>query len=101
MTVSHEIPLCRVHCHRQEDLMDLPRRKFLHLAAGAAAVSAVSTRAWAQTYPSHSLRLIVPFLPGRPNDVFVRLFAHWLSVRLGQPAIIDTRPGTRGNTDTV
>jgi len=53
--------------------MDLPRRKFLHLAAGAAAVSAVSSRAWAQTYPSHSVRLIVPFPPGGPNDVFARL----------------------------
>ena len=80
--------------------MDLPRRKFLHLAAGAAAVSAVSSRAWAQTYPSHSVRLIVPFPPGGPNDVFARLIGQWLYERLGQPVIIDNRPGAGGNIGT-
>ena len=65
--------------------MELPRRKFLNLAAGAAAVLAVSSRTWAQTYPSHSVRLIVPFPPGGPNDVFARLIGQWLHERLGQP----------------
>ena len=80
--------------------MDVPRRKFLHVAAGAAAVLAVSSRTWAQTYPSHSVRLIVPFPPGGPNDVFARLIGQWLHERLGQPIIIDNRPGAGGNIGT-
>jgi len=78
----------------------LARRKFLNLAAGAAAVSAVSSRTWAQTYPSRSGRLIVPFPPGGPNDVFARLIGQWLYERLGQPFIIDNRPGAGGNIGT-
>ncbi len=80
--------------------MDVPRRNFLNLAAGAAAVLAVSSRTWAQTYPSHSVRLIVPFPPGGPNDVFARLIGQWLHERLGQPIIIDNRPGAGGNIGT-
>jgi tripartite-type tricarboxylate transporter receptor subunit TctC len=80
--------------------MQLPRRKFLNLAAGAAAVLAVSSRTWAQTYPSHSVRLIVPFPPGGPNDVLARLIGQWLHERLGQPIIIDNRPGAGGNIGT-
>jgi tripartite-type tricarboxylate transporter receptor subunit TctC len=72
----------------------------LHLAVGAAAVLAVSGRTWAQTYPSHSVRLIVPFPPGGPNDVFARLIGQWLHERLGQPIIIDNRPGAGGNIGT-
>ena len=70
------------------------------MAAGAAAVLAVSGRTWAQTYPSHSVRLIVPFPPGGPNDVFARLIGQWLHERLGQPIIIDNRPGAGGNIGT-
>jgi len=80
--------------------MDVPRRKFLHVAADAAAVLAVSGRTWAQTYPSHSVRLIVPFPPGGPNDVFARLIGQWLHERLGQPIMIDNRPGAGGNIGT-
>ena len=80
--------------------MDVPRRKFLHVAAGAAAFPAISSMTWAQTYPSHSVRLIVPFPPGGPNDVFARLIGQWLSERLGQPFIIDHRPGAGGNIGT-
>jgi len=80
--------------------MQLPRRKFLNLAAGAAAVLAASSRTWAQAYPSHSVRLIVPFPPGGPNDVFARLIGQWLYERLGQPVIIDNRPGAGGNIGT-
>ena len=80
--------------------MQLPRRKFLSLATGAAAVLAVSSRTWAQTYPSHSVRLIVPFPPGGPNDVFARLIGQWLHERLGQPIMIDNRPGAGGNIGT-
>jgi tripartite-type tricarboxylate transporter receptor subunit TctC len=78
----------------------LPRRKFLKLAAGAVAVSAVSSRTWAQTYPSHSVRLIVPFPPGGPNDVFARLIGQWLYDRWAQPVVIDNRPGAGGNIGT-
>jgi len=78
----------------------LPRRNFLNLAAGAAAVLAVSSRTRAQTYPSHPVRLIVPFPPGGPNDVFARLIGQWLYERLGQPFIIDNRPGAGGNIGT-
>jgi tripartite-type tricarboxylate transporter receptor subunit TctC len=80
--------------------MDVPRRKFLHVAAGAAAFPATSSMTWAQTYPSRSVRLIVPFPPGGPNDVFARLIGQWLSERLGQPFIIDHRPGAGGNIGT-
>jgi tripartite-type tricarboxylate transporter receptor subunit TctC len=80
--------------------MKLPRRQLLHLAVGAAAVLAVSGRTWAQTYPSHSVRLIVPFPPGGPNDVLARLIGQWLHERLGQPIIIDNRPGAGGNIGT-
>jgi len=80
--------------------MDLPRRKFLHWAAGAAALPAISTTAWAQTYPSRSVRLVVPFPPGGPNDVFARLLGQWLSERLGQSFIIEHKPGAGGNIGT-
>jgi tripartite-type tricarboxylate transporter receptor subunit TctC len=80
--------------------MDVPRRKFLYVAAGAAAFPATSSMTWAQTYPSRSVRLIVPFPPGGPNDVFARLIGQWLSERLGQPFIIDHRPGAGGNIGT-
>src|SRR5262245_40568229 len=73
--------------------MKLPRRNFLHLAAGAAVLPAVSHVAWAQTYPSRPVRWIVCYLPGGPNDVVARLIGQWLSERLGQPFIIETRPG--------
>jgi tripartite-type tricarboxylate transporter receptor subunit TctC len=85
---------------RPTGCQQLARRKFLNLAAGAAAVSTVSSRAWAQTYPSHSVRLIVPFPPGGPNDVFARLIGQWLYERLGQAVIIDNRPGAGGNIGT-
>jgi tripartite-type tricarboxylate transporter receptor subunit TctC len=78
--------------------MKLPhRRQFLHLAAGAAALPAVSRFAWAQAYPSRPVRIIVTFAAGSANDVHGRLFGQWLSERLGQPFIVDNRPGGGGN----
>jgi tripartite-type tricarboxylate transporter receptor subunit TctC len=80
--------------------MKLPRRKFLHLAAGAAALPAVSRIARAQTYPSRPVRLIVPFGPAGANDITARLIGQWLSERLGQQFVIENRPGAGGNIGT-
>src|SRR5262249_9361178 len=77
--------------------MKLPRRNFLHLAAGAAALPAVSCFAWAQAYPTRPVRLIVGFPAGGVADLFARLIGQWLSERLGQPFIIENRPGAGGN----
>ena len=73
--------------------MKLPRRQFLHLAAGAAALSAVSRIARAQAYPSRPVRLIVPVAPAGASDITARLIGQWLSERLGQQFVIDNRPG--------
>jgi tripartite-type tricarboxylate transporter receptor subunit TctC len=80
--------------------MKLPRRKFLHLAAGAAAVPAVSRIAGAQAYPTRPVRLISGFPAGGPNDLVARLMGQWLSDRLGQPFIVENRPGAGSNIAT-
>jgi tripartite-type tricarboxylate transporter receptor subunit TctC len=80
--------------------MKLPRRNFLHLAAGAAALPAMSRMAWAQTYPSRPVRLIVPVAPAGATDIVARLMGQWLSERLGQPFVIENRPGGGGNIGT-
>jgi tripartite-type tricarboxylate transporter receptor subunit TctC len=83
--------------------MKLPRRNFLHLAAGAAALTALSRTASAQAYPTRPVRLIVPFGPAGATDITARLIGHFLSERLGQQFIIENRPGAGGNigTETV
>jgi tripartite-type tricarboxylate transporter receptor subunit TctC len=80
--------------------MKLPRRQFLHLAAGAAALPAVSRTALAETYPARPVRVIVPFAPAGDTDLVARLMGQWLSERLGQPFIIDNRPGAGTNIGT-
>jgi tripartite-type tricarboxylate transporter receptor subunit TctC len=77
-----------------------PRRRFLHLAASAVALSAVSNFARAQTYPTRPMRLIVGFPPAGPNDILARLIARWLSDRLNQPFVIENRAGVGGNIGT-
>jgi tripartite-type tricarboxylate transporter receptor subunit TctC len=72
----------------------LPRRQFLHLAAGAVAFPAVLRTACAQTYPSRPVRAIIGFAPGGGVDIVARLIGQWLSERLRQPFIIENRPGT-------
>ena len=80
--------------------MKLPRRRFLHLAAGAAALPAVSGIARAQAYPSRPIRWIVGFVPGGATDIIARLMGQWLSERLGQSVVIENRPGAGSNIAT-
>ena len=80
--------------------MKLPRRKFLHLAAGAAALPAVSRLAMAQAYPTRPVRLIVGFPAGGPGDLVARLIGQWLSERLGQQFVIENKPGAGSNIGT-
>src|SRR5215468_5159958 len=80
--------------------MKLPRREFLHLTAGAAALPAVSRFAWAQAYPSRPVRFVVGFPAGGAPDIIARLAGQWLSDRLGQQFIIENRPGFGGNIAT-
>ena len=78
--------------------MKLPRRQFLHWAAGAAALPVLSRFAWAQSYPGRPVRIIVPFAPAGVNDITARLIGQVLSERLGQPFVIENRPGGGSNT---
>jgi tripartite-type tricarboxylate transporter receptor subunit TctC len=80
--------------------MKLPRRQFLHLAAGAAALPALSRTARAQAYPVRPVRLIVMFPAGSAPDIIARLAGQWLSERLGQQFVIENRPGFGGNIAT-
>jgi tripartite-type tricarboxylate transporter receptor subunit TctC len=81
--------------------MKLPhRRKFLHLAAGAAALPAVTRTTWAQAYPARPVRIIVGFPAGGGVDIVARLIGQWLSERLGQSFVIENRPGAGSNIAT-
>jgi tripartite-type tricarboxylate transporter receptor subunit TctC len=78
----------------------LPRRNFLRLAAGAVALPAFPRLSWAQAYPSRPVRMIVGFGPGSAPDIIARLTGQWLSDRLGQPFLIENRPGAASNIGT-
>ena len=81
--------------------MKLPhRRKFLHLAAGAAVLPAISRFAFAQAYPSRPVRVIFGLASGSAGDILARLIGQWLSGRLGQPFVIEDRPGAGSNIGT-
>jgi tripartite-type tricarboxylate transporter receptor subunit TctC len=80
--------------------MNVPRRQFLQLTVGAAALPAFARDALAQSYPSRPVRWIVGFAPGGGNDIVARLMGQWLSERLGQPFIVDNRPGGGANIAT-
>src|SRR6516164_8022909 len=81
--------------------MKLPRRKFLHLAAGAAALPIVPRIAFAQAYPTRPVNLVVGFAPGGGADITARLVGQWLTERLGQQFIIENRPGAGTNIATA
>jgi tripartite-type tricarboxylate transporter receptor subunit TctC len=83
--------------------MHLPRRRFLHLAMGAATLPAASRIAWAQAYPARPVHWVVGYTPGGGNDIIARLMGQWLQDRLGQPFVIENRPGAASNiaTDVV
>jgi tripartite-type tricarboxylate transporter receptor subunit TctC len=93
-------PVSHVTGEFRERRMKLRRRQFLQLAAGAAALPAVSWTARAQTYPNKPVRMIVPFAPGGNTDLIARLIGQWLSERLGQPFVIENRPGAGTNIGT-
>jgi tripartite-type tricarboxylate transporter receptor subunit TctC len=80
--------------------MKLPRRQFLHLAVGAAALPSVSRVARAQAYPTRPVRIIVGFPAGSSGDIIARLMGQWLSERLGQPFVTENRPGAGANIGT-
>jgi len=77
--------------------MKLPRRQFLHLAAGAAALPFAPPIARAQAYPTRPVRLIIGFPPGSASDILARIIGQWLTERMGQPVIVEARPGAGGN----
>src|SRR5262245_41522579 len=81
--------------------MKLPRRRFLHLAAGAAALPAVLRSAWAQAYPTRPVRVIVPFPPGGATDIFARLAAQKLTEHFGKQFYIENIAGATGNVGTA
>ena len=80
--------------------MNRPRRQFLRLTAGVAALPAAARFAWAQSYPSRPVRWVVGFAPGGGNDIVARLMGQWLSERTGQPFVIENRPGGGTNIAT-
>jgi tripartite-type tricarboxylate transporter receptor subunit TctC len=86
--------------HSEGTAMKLPRRQFLHLAAGAAALPMLTGPAWSRNYPTRPVRVIVPFAAGGPTDVYARLIANKLSDQLGQQFYVENIPGGGGNIGT-
>src|SRR5262249_35783830 len=79
--------------------MDMPRRRFLQVVAVAAALAVPSPNAFAQTYPTRPVRIVVGFGPGSPADILARLIGQWLAERLAQPFIVENRPGPAATSE--
>src|SRR5215831_16535832 len=86
--------------HIGEERMKLSRRRFMHLTLGATAATDASRIARAQSYPAQPVRILVGFAPGGSADIVARLIGPWLSDRLGQPFIVENRPGAGNNIAT-
>jgi tripartite-type tricarboxylate transporter receptor subunit TctC len=95
-SVAYELP----NGSEEGARMKFPRRKFLQLAAGAVALPGLARTAAAQAYPSRAVHIVVGFPAGQTADIAARLIGQWLSERLGQPVVIDNRPGAASNTAT-
>jgi tripartite-type tricarboxylate transporter receptor subunit TctC len=80
--------------------MKLPRRRFLHLAAGVAMLPVASRITWAQTYPTRPVRIVVSAPPGGAIDILARLIGQWLSEHFGEPVILENKPGAGTNIGT-
>jgi tripartite-type tricarboxylate transporter receptor subunit TctC len=80
--------------------MTLSRRQFWQWASGAAALPVLSSRGFAQAYPARPVRLVVGYAAGGPGDALIRLTGQWLSERLGQPFVVENRPGAGSNLGT-
>src|SRR5215468_1243073 len=80
--------------------MTISRRKFLHLAAGSGVLPVLSRTVQAQAYPSRPVHIIVPYAAAGPNDIVARVVCQWLSENLGQPFVIENRPGAGSNIGT-
>src|SRR5262245_62230672 len=95
--------ICRVRFHFAKNYTEMEctvnpsRRAFLHLAAGTAAFPAGARLAQAQSYPTKPLRLIIGFPPGSAADILARIMSQWLTERIGQPVIVEAKPGAGGN----
>jgi tripartite-type tricarboxylate transporter receptor subunit TctC len=99
MNREAQLGVRRIHTDKGRT-MKLPRRQFLHLAAGAAALPTILRTAHADTYPSRPVRYIVGYAPGGGSDIVARLMGQWLSDRTGQQFVIENRPGAGTNIAT-
>src|SRR5262245_24811354 len=97
---QHQAGVNRLRNCRLGNAMTLARRRFLQLTASAAAVSAMPGTGRAQAYPSRPLRMIIGYPPGGSADITARLAGQWLSERLGQPVVVEGRPGAATNLAT-